>query len=170
MRDHLVAIAFCRSVAEHGDETHAGLRVRVVAIMHALLQNLTSNTGSHCHERRSSSIARIFLTPVVPQTEIFFRLSRIMERNVSPAASPEWDSGDSKMETRADDVEKEGAPPHAPNHTNGRFCHFQANARPCGRQKPFTWRGRWPTCSADKQLTSMAPAMAGASDLIMLHR
>ena len=105
-------------MAEHGDETHAGLRVRVVAIMHALLQNLTSNTGSHCHERRSSSIARIFLTPVVPQTEIFFRLSRIMERNVSPAASPEWDSGDSKMETRADDVEKEGAPPHALNHTN----------------------------------------------------
>lgn len=32
-----------------------------------------------------------------------------MERNVSPAASPEWDSGDNKMETRANDVEKEGA-------------------------------------------------------------
>ena len=42
-------------------------------------------------------------------TEIIFRLSRIRERNVSPAASPERDSGDSKMETKVDDVEKEDA-------------------------------------------------------------
>jgi hypothetical protein len=48
MSDRLVAIAFCRSVAEHGDETHAGLRVRVVTMMHALLLNLTMTAGSRC--------------------------------------------------------------------------------------------------------------------------
>lgn len=32
-----------------------------------------------------------------------------MEKNISPAASPEGDSGDSRMETRRDDVEKDGA-------------------------------------------------------------
>ena len=65
MRYRLVAIAFCRSVAEHGDETHVGLRVRVVAIMYELLVNLTLITGSHCYWTRNPSFEMAFPTPVV---------------------------------------------------------------------------------------------------------
>lgn len=37
-------------------------------------------------------------------------------------------------------------------------------------EQPSAWHGRCPTRSRDKQLTSLAPAMADAPDLIMLHR
>ena len=70
------------------------------------------------------------------------------------------------METRVNDVEKEGAL-HALLITladaSATFKQMQGHA---GDRDPLLGNGRCPTCSADKQLTSLK----GASDLIMLHR
>ena len=73
------------------------------------------------------------------------------------------------METRVNDVEKEGAL-HALLITladaSATFKQMQGHA---GDRDPLLGNGRCPTCyrcSADKQLTSRT----GASDLIMLHR
>jgi hypothetical protein len=64
-----------------------------------------SQTSTFVHQ----TCPPVFLTPVILNSRNLFRPSRVLERNVSPAASPEWDSGDSSMETRVDDVEKDGA-------------------------------------------------------------